>query len=137
MGTPYRLSCDTDMPFSIPTDPKAVDLVSALPEIPTRKVHERKVQVYDRLIFVFSDMVGFTRISAASTPQAMFATVKKLFDAYDALAEAHHVYKVEHVGDAYMAAAGHFDLTPTSTSTPILRRGKQTPSAGASPWGAR
>ena len=55
---------------------------------------------------LFSDIVGFTKLSATTSPEALVELLNAYFSAYDALAERHGVEKIKTIGDAYMAAAG-------------------------------
>ncbi|EGD75745.1 TKL/DICTY4 protein kinase [Salpingoeca rosetta] len=66
-----------------------------------KKVHpEHK----DDVTIFFSDIVGFTNISAQLTPAAVSDMLDRLYSAFDELTEKHGVFKVETIGDAYMAA---------------------------------
>ena len=53
----------------------------------------------------FSDIVGFTNISAKLPPMKVFNLLDRLYNAFDALALKHGVFKIETVGDAYMCAS--------------------------------
>ena len=66
-----------------------------------KKVHpEHK----DDVTIFFSDIVGFTNISAQLTPAAVSDMLDRLYSAFDELTRKHGVFKVETIGDAYMAA---------------------------------
>ena len=55
---------------------------------------------------LFSDLVGFTKISARVTAEELVSRLNELFQAFDSLAEVHGVEKIKTIGDAYMVAGG-------------------------------
>ncbi|MDE2291784.1 MAG: adenylate/guanylate cyclase domain-containing protein [Elusimicrobia bacterium] len=55
---------------------------------------------------LFSDIVGFTPLSATMSPAELVAVLNKLFSAFDELAEKNGVEKIKTIGDAYMVCAG-------------------------------
>lgn len=61
---------------------------------------------YDDVAVVFSDLVGFTEISARLPVATLVSTLNGLFSAFDAACTALGVEKIKTIGDAYMAAAG-------------------------------
>ncbi len=61
---------------------------------------------YDDVAVVFSDLVGFTEISARLPVTTLVSSLNALFSAFDASCEALGVEKIKTIGDAYMAAAG-------------------------------
>mmetsp|Transcript_73487 Transcript_73487/g.239082 ORF Transcript_73487/g.239082 Transcript_73487/m.239082 type:complete len:1263 (+) Transcript_73487:103-3891(+) len=53
----------------------------------------------------FSDIVGFTDISGTMEPHKVSAMLDRLYSQFDALSSSMNVFKVETIGDAYMAVA--------------------------------
>jgi len=71
----------------------------------------RKVEaeIIDEVTIFFSDIVGFTDISSTLTPVKISQMLDRLYNAFDALSDEYNVFKVETIGDAYMAVTNLVD----------------------------
>ncbi len=63
-------------------------------------------EYYEAASVLFCDVVGFTPLTAGSTPQAMLEMLNEIFSHFDGLAERHGIEKISTIGDSYMLAAG-------------------------------
>merc|ERR1719240_421356 len=64
-----------------------------------------------------SDLCGFTMLSSTKTPPQVVDFISELFGMFDVLTDKYEVYKVETVGDAYIA--GMADQPLTLKNSPI------------------
>ena len=55
---------------------------------------------------LFADIVGFTKIASAISPEETVFLLNDLFSAFDGLVDSYGMEKVKTIGDAYMAVAG-------------------------------
>lgn len=73
---------------------------------------------------LFSDIVGFTTLSTQLQPQEVMTLLHSLFYKFDTTCEKAGIFKVETIGDGYMAAAGLFETqesTEKSRSTEEIK----------------
>jgi class 3 adenylate cyclase len=54
----------------------------------------------------FADIAGFTAWSSTREPQAVFTLLQSLYQAFDVIAKRRKVFKVETIGDSYVAVSG-------------------------------
>jgi hypothetical protein len=55
---------------------------------------------------MFSDIVGFTAWSSVREPFQVFTLLESVYNAFDRIAKKLRIFKVETIGDCYVAAAG-------------------------------
>jgi Adenylate and Guanylate cyclase catalytic domain len=63
-------------------------------------------QVYPDTTVIFADIVGFTSWSSTREPTQVFHLLETLYAGFDALAKMYGVYKIETIGDSYVAVVG-------------------------------
>jgi class 3 adenylate cyclase len=55
---------------------------------------------------LFSDIVGFTRLSSRVATEELFGMLNGLYTAFDALVDTHGVHKVDTIGDGEEGGGG-------------------------------
>jgi len=73
-------------------------IVNALQE--GRKIEQES---HECVTIFFCDIVGFTTISQFATPQKVCKMLDRLYHRFDELSLKHDIFKIETIGDAYMA----------------------------------
>jgi class 3 adenylate cyclase len=55
---------------------------------------------------MFADISGFTAWSSVREPSQVFTLLEQIYNSFDAIAKKKRIFKVETIGDCYVAAAG-------------------------------
>uniref|UniRef100_A0A914XMQ4 Guanylate cyclase domain-containing protein n=1 Tax=Plectus sambesii TaxID=2011161 RepID=A0A914XMQ4_9BILA len=93
--------------------------------LPRSIVRELKVkgvvapQTFSAVTVFFSDIKGFTQLSAKSSPMQIINLLNELYSAMDTTLDRYSCYKVETIGDAYMVVSGAPKPNGTVHSTEI------------------
>ena len=74
----------------------------------------RKVEPenFDMVTIFFSDIKGFTTLSADMSPEKVSDMLDRLYNKFDDLSHKHGVFKLETIGDAWMGVANLFEACP-------------------------
>ncbi|CAB9504323.1 Receptor-type guanylate cyclase gcy [Seminavis robusta] len=62
--------------------------------------------LYPKTTIFFADLAGFTKWSSSRTPVEVFQLLEALYGAFDKIAMKRRVYKIETIGDCYVAVTG-------------------------------
>jgi Adenylate and Guanylate cyclase catalytic domain len=63
-------------------------------------------ELYSDTTVLFADIAGFTAWSSTRTPIQVFHLLETLYAAFDSIAKLHRIFKVETIGDCYLAVVG-------------------------------
>jgi Adenylate and Guanylate cyclase catalytic domain len=77
-------------------------------------------QAYPETTVLFADIAGFTAWSSSRQPIQVFQLLETIYAAFDKLAKQHGVFKVETIGDCYVAVVGL--PTPRKSHAVIMAR---------------
>lgn len=69
---------------------------------------------FDDISIMFTDFVGFTKMSASLSASELISQLNAIFTEFDVIVERHSSERIKTIGDAYMCVSG---LTHSETST--------------------
>lgn len=75
---------------------------------------------YLRATVLQADLVGFTALASVRPPAEVFSIIGDIFGQFDDLTDLHEIYKVETVGDAYIAGQAEKPLTHRNSPLSVV-----------------
>jgi len=84
-------------------------LLNILPEEIAEELKEKgyaRARNFNEVSVLFTDFVGFTKISESLTATELVEELNACFKAFDLICEKYGIEKIKTIGDAYMAAGG-------------------------------
>ncbi len=94
---------------------KSNDLLhSILPKQVADRLKRGETRLSDEfpcVTLLFSDLVSFTTLAANMETGELVDLLNQMYTGFDRLTEKHRVFKMETIGDAYVAVAGLEDST--------------------------
>jgi adenylate cyclase len=84
-------------------------LLNILPQSIAEELKEKgkaEARHINQATVMFTDFIGFTRISELMTPEHLVDEIHTCFSEFDRIIEKHGIEKIKTIGDSYMAAGG-------------------------------
>ncbi len=84
-------------------------LLNILPEEVAEELKAKghaDAKLINEVTVLFTDFVGFTKITESMSPRDLVDSIDKCFSAFDRIIEKNGLEKIKTIGDAYMAAGG-------------------------------
>lgn len=84
-------------------------LLNILPEEVASELKKNgfaEAKYFEEVSVLFTDFVGFTRISETLSPKELVAEIDSYFSEFDRIMIKHEIEKIKTIGDAYMAVCG-------------------------------
>lgn len=70
------------------------------------KTGKVEAQEFGNVTILFTDIVGFTQVSARLPPQQLMDALNEIYSYFDEIMSKYGIEKIKSIGDAYMAAGG-------------------------------
>merc|ERR1719204_2554774 len=92
-----------------------------MPPLVVREVLSMSIGMTDRhhqfecATIAQSDLCGFTQLASTREPEEVFVFINEIFGMFDDLTDQYGIYKVETVGDAYIAGQAEPPLSATNS----------------------
>lgn len=107
---PMMINC-TQAQFPVCLEPPKIQLKSYLSNPPSRSAPitaagEPIADLFPHTTILHADISGFTAWSSEREPPQLFLLLETVYSAFDKIANKLGVYKVETIGDCYVAATG-------------------------------
>jgi len=100
--------------------PKVLEEIKAKGDSPNQQPPSH---FYRHATIAQSDLVGFTALASTRTPEDVVSLISELFGSFDVCTDEFGVYKVETVGDAYIAGQADPPLTEENRPAQVARFG--------------
>uniref|UniRef100_A0A672G4L2 adenylate cyclase n=1 Tax=Salarias fasciatus TaxID=181472 RepID=A0A672G4L2_SALFA len=78
--------------------------------------HSLFIRQHKDVSILYADIVGFTKLASACTPQELVAMLNKLFGRFDDIAKKNGCLRIKILGDCYYCVSGLPDPIPTHAS---------------------
>ena len=92
-------------------------LLNLLPESTVKELMAKgkaSAKAYKSVTVMFTDVVGFTKISENMPPSRLVSKLDVMFRKFDEIIVANNLEKIKTIGDAYMCAAGVPEISSTN-----------------------
>ena len=95
-------SCDHSMDVSMREEEAVPNIQVGVDMYQTKPIAD----LFPNSTIMFADIAGFTAWSSVREPSQVFTLLETVYQSFDAIAKRRKVFKVETVGDCYVAVAG-------------------------------
>lgn len=109
--------------ISLERDKNELLLLNTLPAKVVADLKEKGIsepKKFENVTVCFSDIVGFTQISAQLDPNKIIIELNDIYSAFDEIMNKYGCERIKTIGDAYMAVCGMPEPSPEHAATMIL-----------------